>query len=145
MNINDNFSQSSNSFSSLYREMHHNDILKIASLSGLLIISLFIALSAGDIWLWPNKWFTTDGYTFICQLRLPRILAVVVTGAALAVSGATMQSLFNNSLADPGLLGVSNGAGVALVLTFLTGNTIKPQWLMNSIAITGALVTCPQD
>jgi vitamin B12 transport system permease protein len=77
---------------------------------------------------------------FVWQLRLPRALAVMLVGASLAVAGAAMQALFENPLAEPGLLGVSNGAGVALVLTVLFGNGLLPVALMSMNAIAGALV-----
>ncbi|MDK8013938.1 iron chelate uptake ABC transporter family permease subunit, partial [Escherichia coli] len=48
-------------------------------------------------------------------IRLPRVLLALLVGAALALSGAIMQALFENPLAEPGLLGVSNGAGVGLI------------------------------
>lgn len=51
-----------------------------------------------------------------------------------------MQALFENPLAEPGLLGVANGAGVALVLTVLFGNGLLPVALMSLSAILGALV-----
>ncbi|KAB8312860.1 iron ABC transporter permease [Erwinia endophytica] len=50
------------------------------------------------------------------NIRLPRVLLAVLVGAALALSGAVMQGLFRNPLADPGLLGISSGA--ALMLAF---------------------------
>ena len=46
------------------------------------------------------------------DIRLPRVLLAVVMGMALAVSGAVMQGVFRNPLADPGLLGISSGAGL---------------------------------
>lgn len=56
------------------------------------------------------------------NIRLPRVLLAVVVGCALAVSGAIMQGLFRNPLADPGLLGISSGAalcvGVIIVMPF---------------------------
>ncbi|MEG2830751.1 MAG: vitamin B12 ABC transporter permease BtuC, partial [Edwardsiella sp. (in: enterobacteria)] len=70
---------------------------------------------------------------------LPRMLAVMAVGAALAVSGAVMQALFDNTLAEPGLLGVSNGAGVALVIAVLLGQSLMPMWLLSALAIVGAL------
>ncbi|PYB28527.1 vitamin B12 ABC transporter permease BtuC, partial [Serratia marcescens] len=66
-------------------------------------------------------------------------LAVMLVGAALAVAGAVMQALFENPLAEPGLLGVANGAGVALVLTVLLGHGLLPVALMSAAAIAGAL------
>ncbi|KOC93974.1 iron chelate uptake ABC transporter family permease subunit, partial [Winslowiella iniecta] len=44
------------------------------------------------------------------NIRLPRVLLAMLVGAALALSGAVMQGLFRNPLADPGLLGISSGA-----------------------------------
>ncbi|MTD26111.1 vitamin B12 ABC transporter permease BtuC [Erwinia sorbitola] len=99
---------------------------------------LLVSLCAGDRWIPPGEWFTRDAQLFVWQLRLPRTLAVMLVGAALAVAGATMQALFSNPLAEPGLLGVSGGAGVGLVLCILSG--ISNPWLMSLSAILGALL-----
>lgn len=53
------------------------------------------------------------------EIRLPRVLLAVLVGLALALSGAVMQGLFRNALADPGLLGVSSGAALAVALSIL--------------------------
>ncbi|MDX2203403.1 MAG: iron ABC transporter permease [Hyphomicrobiaceae bacterium] len=58
----------------------------------------------------------------LLNLRLPRVLLGVFVGAGLAVSGAVMQGLFRNPLADPGLIGVSSGAALAAVATIALGN-----------------------
>lgn len=55
------------------------------------------------------------------DIRLPRLLAALAVGAALAVSGATLQALFRNPLADPGLLGVSTGAALGAALWLVAG------------------------
>ncbi|MBY0358420.1 MAG: iron ABC transporter permease [Candidatus Obscuribacterales bacterium] len=55
------------------------------------------------------------------QIRLPRLLAACLVGAGLAVSGYLLQSLSNNSLADPYLTGVSSGAGLAVALAMVSG------------------------
>ena len=49
------------------------------------------------------------------ELRLPRILVVMLCGGLLAISGAVVQALFRNPLADPGLIGVAGGAALAAV------------------------------
>lgn len=54
--------------------------------------------------------------TVVFQIRLPRVLAAVLVGAALAAAGATYQSLFRNPLASPDILGVSAGAGLGAAL-----------------------------
>lgn len=67
-------------------------------------------------------------------------LAVLLVGAALALSGAIMQALFENPLAEPGLLGVSNGAGVGLIAAVLLGKGVLPGWALGLCAIFGALL-----
>ncbi|AGM99315.1 iron ABC transporter permease [Streptococcus iniae] len=52
------------------------------------------------------------------EMRLPRLLATLLVGAALAVSGAIMQAVTRNPIADPGLLGINAGAGLALVVAY---------------------------
>lgn len=60
----------------------------------------------------------------LLDIRLPRLLLGILVGAGLAVSGALMQGLFRNPLADPGLVGVSSGAGLAAVLVIVLGGTV---------------------
>jgi iron complex transport system permease protein len=65
----------------------------------------------------------TMAYNIIAVVRLPRTLLVFFVGAGLAVSGACMQGVFKNPMADPGILGVSSGAGLgATVATVLFGS-----------------------
>ncbi|MBU3028911.1 FecCD family ABC transporter permease [Paracoccus marinaquae] len=60
------------------------------------------------------------------DIRLPRLLSGVLVGAALAVSGAVMQGLFRNPLADPGLLGVSAGASLGAISAIVLGGLLPP-------------------
>jgi iron complex transport system permease protein len=60
----------------------------------------------------------------LLHLRLPRTILGAFVGAALALSGAIMQGLFRNPLADPGLIGVSSGAALAAVATIALGNSL---------------------
>ncbi|MGR3752400.1 vitamin B12 ABC transporter permease BtuC [Edwardsiella anguillarum] len=132
-------SEAASAFSELLQRQRRRDRRRLALLALLLLAALVLGLSAGEVWLWPTQWFTPDGQLFVGQLRLPRMLAVMAVGAALAVSGAVMQALFDNTLAEPGLLGVSNGAGVALVIAVLLGQSLMPMWLLSALAIVGAL------
>jgi iron complex transport system permease protein len=59
----------------------------------------------------------------ILDIRLPRAVLGMLVGASLAVSGAVMQGLFRNPLADPGLVGVSSGASLGAVLLIVLGST----------------------
>ena len=103
-------------FSALKQQQQRWDSIRVRWLVLFLAASAVISLCAGDVWFWPTQWFSDAAEVFIWQLRLPRTLAVIVVGAALALSGAAMQNIFENPLAEPGLLGVANGAGVALTL-----------------------------
>ncbi|WCS24383.1 iron ABC transporter permease [Methylobacterium sp. NMS14P] len=60
----------------------------------------------------------------ILSIRLPRTLLGLMVGAGLAVSGALMQGLFRNPLADPALVGVSSGAGLAAAVIIVLGDRI---------------------
>lgn len=55
----------------------------------------------------------------IWELRLPRIFITVLSGMALALSGSILQSITRNDLADPGIIGINSGAGVAVAIFFL--------------------------
>lgn len=70
----------------------------------------------------PVVWNAVGGFDgsrehlLVMMIRLPRVLAAVLAGSALAVSGAIMQAVTNNPLASPGLLGINAGAAFAVVL-----------------------------
>ncbi|WBV22216.1 FecCD family ABC transporter permease [Pantoea piersonii] len=76
------------------------------------------------------------------NIRLPRVLLAVLIGMALAVSGAVMQGLFRNPLADPGLLGISSGAGLAVAIAISLPLALPPLlalWLPTLAAFLGSL------
>ena len=60
--------------------------------------------------------FREDGYAVLVHVRFPRVILSAVVGAMLAISGATLQGIFRNPLADPGLIGVTAGAGLGATL-----------------------------
>lgn len=72
------------------------------------------------------------------SFRLPRILLALLIGAALAASGAIIQGVTRNDLADPGLLGINSGAG-ALVVGYLTFAAAPNPALLPWLALIGAL------
>ncbi|MDB5931693.1 MAG: iron transporter permease, partial [Polaromonas sp.] len=88
----------------------------------------------------------TPGHLVFMSIRLPRLLLGVAAGAALGLSGALMQGLFRNPLADPGLIGVSSGAALAAGITIVLGSAWFPDlprtlgsWTLVLTAFTGSL------
>jgi iron complex transport system permease protein len=70
-----------------------------------------------------------ESLTVVTQLRMPRIIASVFVGAALAASGAAFQGVFRNPLANSSLLGVSSGAGFGAALAIILFPTQWPTYL----------------
>ena len=75
-----------------------------------------LRLSAGDILAALQGSGSDQAVTVVWQIRLPRIAAALMAGAALAAAGAAYQTLFRNPLVSPDILGVSAGAGLGAVL-----------------------------
>ncbi|PHR61478.1 MAG: ABC transporter permease [Robiginitomaculum sp.] len=76
----------------------------------------------------------------IWQIRLPRAVAAFVVGAALGTSGAALQGLLRNPLADPGVLGVSACAALGATFALYYGFVGLNAWMLPISAIIGALV-----
>ncbi len=68
------------------------------------------------------------------SLRLPRIIITLLAGMALALSGAILQGITRNDLAEPGILGINSGAGVAVAIFFFI--------LSNRCRLISLLTTC---
>jgi iron complex transport system permease protein len=79
--------------------------------------------------------------TVVWSIRLPRALLGFVVGGALALSGAALQGLFRNPLADPSILGVSAGASLGAVVTIFVGVAGRAVWLLPAGAFAGAALT----
>lgn len=88
-----------------------------------LLVTLVLSLSQGAVpftveELWQALLHQGDPIkqTILWDLRLPRIVAALIVGAALGMSGALLQGMLRNSLADPFILGISAGAGLIVIL-----------------------------
>ena len=81
--------------------------------------------------------------TIVERIRLPRALLALLIGALLAISGAAMQGLFRNPLADPSLIGVTAGASVGAALTIVISGSVlvaaQDSWASLSLVSIGAL------
>ena len=92
-------------------------LLCLTSVGALLVGPLALHLSDLRSLLLPGPSpETAYASAVLLEIRLPRVFSALLIGAALAVSGAAMQGLFRNPLADPGLIGVSAGAALAATL-----------------------------
>ncbi|MFE6736096.1 iron ABC transporter permease [Microbacterium sp. NPDC057650] len=110
-------------------------VLVVVIIGGLLLGST--PLLTGDILLWLQG-LAPPQIGFALDERAPRVIAAVLAGAALAVAGGITQAVSRNPLAEPGLLGITGGAGLGavLVITSATASTFG----MLAAAVTGALL-----
>lgn len=83
-------------------------------------VSEIVRILCSHFWDLEQTW-TASMYTVVVNVRLPRLLANVLIGGALALSGVTYQGMFKNPLVSPDLLGVSSGAGVGAAGAILLG------------------------
>ncbi|MEZ0446553.1 iron ABC transporter permease [Cellulomonas sp. ICMP 17802] len=123
---------------------------RVAVVVGTLVVAVVAALVAGfllgdrllllgDV----AQWFggvSGRQVTFVLDQRTPRVLAALLAGAALGLAGTTVQAVARNPLAEPGLLGITGGAGVGavLALVLVPGASI---WIVSAAACVGALAT----
>lgn len=94
-----------------------------------------IAVGAADANIWlpvqaVTAYFTDTldtniTYNIVMNIRFPRVLMALMVGAALAISGASLQGICRNPLADPGLLGISGGAAVGAVVVILFASKLS--------------------
>ena len=81
---------------------------------------------------------TSDQFDILFQIRLPRILLAAAVGGSLATAGASYQALLRNPLAEPYLLGISNGAAVGTMVALVFFGT--NEWSRPLLAFAGALL-----
>lgn len=127
-----------------------NPIIVMIVLALLIFVTFMISINSGYSSLSPADVLKTvigagsDKQNLILfDFRLPRILIASFIGAGLAVSGAILQGVSQNSLADPGILGINSGAGIAVVLflSFISSEDAAPVLLMPFVALLGAGIT----
>lgn len=110
-----------------------------------LVLSLFTAMVFGT----ANTTFTdlynvfvnpqnTESYRILYHIRIPRVLTCMFAGVNLAIAGCILQGVLKNPLADPGIIGVSAGAGLAAMIVMI----VFPQHtaIVPIVAFVGAMV-----
>lgn len=108
-----------------------------------------VTISADEIFSALSKYFNhADNMTLneriFMQIRLPRAILCVFVGAALAVGGVLMQTLFRNPIVEPGLVGTSSGAAFGAALYFVLGGVFKfnaGEWTLPIAACAGGILS----
>ena len=111
-----------------------------------LLVLASLSLMIGDmalspVRLWQGLLRQEEMATIVVwQIRVPRMIVAMLVGAALSASGLVMQAYFRNSLASPGLLGVSSGGAAGAVVVLACGLTAYSLWVLPLAAVAGAFV-----
>ncbi|MCM3457049.1 iron ABC transporter permease [Heyndrickxia oleronia] len=116
----------------------------IVVLIGMFVVAMIFGAAETtlkDVWLALTSNRKSDTILMLREIRFPREIAAIIVGAALSVSGAIMQGLTRNPLADPGLLGLSAGANAALALTLAFIPSANYIWITISCFIGAAIGT----
>jgi iron complex transport system permease protein len=112
----------------------------------ILVAAAFVlSLLAGRVWLPPHEILNAHddlARLIVTDLRLPRSVLALLVGASLGLSGAVLQGLTRNPLAEPGLLGVSTGAALGAVLAIYFGVTLIAGIGGPLLGLIGALAAC---
>ena len=95
----------------------------------LLVSSFIVSIGTGayhlPFWEIPKILINKlDGFEILFYIRIPRTIIGLLAGASLAVSGAALQALFRNPLADPGLIGITTGTGFGISLWIVFGGLL---------------------
>ena len=95
-------------------------LLLVAAAVGSLFLGR-VNISPAELWAGLVSPHASLAGLVVTELRLPRAVLAILVGSALGLAGAVLQGLLRNPLADPGLLGVSNGAAVGAVIAIYFG------------------------
>lgn len=104
----------------------------------LLLLTVFASLLWGAVPLSPQQLFdslmssrpTSLEHVLVWQLRLPRTLLAVLVGMQMATAGLILQAVIRNPLADPGVIGISGGAGLAVISILLVADLVTANQLV---------------
>ena len=99
-----------------------------------------LAILLADLGIDVGADYTQRAELVVNQIRLPRIITAGLVGMALAISGMTLQGLFRNPMADPGIIGVSSGGALAGVVVIVTGAAAAHVLVTPAAAFGGAMI-----
>ncbi|MGS0743046.1 iron ABC transporter permease [Glaciimonas sp. GG7] len=112
---------------------------------GLLLALASFAVAYGDTWLTPLRWWdAANGHDAIAgmliDMRLSRVLTAMLAGALLAASGTLLQSVVRNPLAGPEVLGITQGAGLAVLLALVVAPLVSRPMMFGAALAGGAII-----
>jgi iron complex transport system permease protein len=112
----------------------------------IVLLAAFVALvAAGSVFLGPRIispfGLSDTDREILISIRLPRILVALLMGMALGASGALLQGILRNPLADPYILGISSGASLTAALGIIGGLSFLGSFTVPALAFVGAVVT----
>ncbi|WP_312039808.1 iron ABC transporter permease [Macrococcoides bohemicum] len=123
-------------------------------ISTILIIILFaiitVSMTVGDFKMSPLQFLKTlfgmgkeTDTMVLYEFRMPRLLVTILCGAALSLSGALLQSINKNPLADPGIIGINAGSGffIALLMIFMPVDSSNFVYVLPLFSLIGGLIT----
>lgn len=115
--------------------------LPLSLLLGFLLLLLLASLAIGAVPISPLEILRILGHQLglvsgidetrelvLLNIRLPRLLLTLLVGAALGLSGASLQGLFRNPLVEPGIIGVSGGAALGAIVVIMFLGALAPAW-----------------
>lgn len=129
------------------RGIDHRILVGFALLIALIAILSYLTLFSGAVGLsWSDLSFKGGQYDSVearifWQVRVPRLVAAVLSGISLAVAGLSLQTLFRNPLAGPFVLGISSGASLGVALSLLAGFTFGHFGVLSGAAAGALAVT----
>lgn len=132
----------------LVKYCYHKKILTLYIIGFVfLLVSVVIGIMIGStnigfnsiFKIFQSEFYSTPEGRILLYVRIPRTLASILCGAALAVSGALIQGVLTNPLASPSIIGVNSGAGLAIVLCTALG--IFGGWKLSFFSFIGAFLT----
>ncbi|ATH60904.1 MULTISPECIES: FecCD family ABC transporter permease [Staphylococcus] len=131
-------------------KLRHKQLLTMAILIILVLLACAWSMTSGEYKMSVGTFFKTligqGEYTdtlILMEFRLPRMIITILAGAALAMSGAIIQSVTKNPLAEPGILGINAGSGFAIALFIVVGQVSADNfvYVLPFISMLGGIIT----
>lgn len=128
------------------RRIDHRILVGFTLLVALIAILSYLTLFSGTVGLsWSDLSFVSHNDSvesrIFWEIRVPRLVAAVLSGISLAVAGLALQTLFRNPLAGPFVLGISSGASLGVALSLLAGFSFGHFGVLSGAAVGALAVT----